>query len=207
MLSTFDNITKTILKILLFFWVLSISALACWIGTIVLNQAMQVIPIVIVFALLALGVGVYFYVLITIPQQFASDFDVIKDKVALNQYAGVEEFQKEIAELLIRFFRFPGLEVIGGKFEFHNCTPLTINIPENFSNDQTFDHDKICWIWKSPKNKILYVPISLGRKQLGHMLIVTRGWTLSLFPKIILDLENNFLDDQLFQMIAYEGRL
>lgn len=207
MLSTFNNITKTILKILLFFWVLSISALACWIGTTLLNQTMQVIPIVIFFALFAMAIGAYFYVLITIPQQLASTFDVIKDKVALNQYSGLEEFQKEVAELIIRFFRFPGLEIIGGEFAFHTCTPLTISIPEECN----FKHDlkpiDLGWISKKQKYKVLYVPIRLGEKQLGHMILITKGWTLGLFPKIIQDLENNFLDDQLFHMIAYESRL
>lgn len=207
MLSTFDNITKTILKFLLFFWVLSISSLAYWIGISLLNQPMQVIPVVIFFSLLSMGIGVYFYVLITIPQQLASAFDVIKNKVALKQYAGVDDFQKEVADFLIQFFRFPGLEVIGGEFEFLKCTPLIINLPDNFSFDQSRKPSEISWVWKKHKHKVLYVPISLGQKQLGHMLLVTKGWTLGLFPKIIQDLENNFLDDQLFHMIAYENHL
>lgn len=172
-----------------------------------MNQPMQVIPIVIFFSLLSMGIGVYFYVLITIPQQLASAFDVIKNKVALKQYAGVDDFQEEVAEFLIEFFRFPGLEIIGGKFEFLKCTPLTINLPDNFSFDLSRKPSEISWVWKKHKHKVLYVPISLGQKQLGHMLLITKGWTLRLFPKIIQDLENNFLDDQLFHMIAYENHL
>ncbi|MEA1876941.1 MAG: hypothetical protein U9N86_08750 [Bacteroidota bacterium] len=207
MLSTFNNITKTILKILLFFWVLSISTLAYWIGISLLNQAMQVIPVVIFSALISMGIGVYFYVLITIPQQLASAFDVIKNKVALNQYTGVEEFQKEVAKLIIHFFRFPGLEITGGIFEFLKCTPLTINTPEDLKLDHISKLTEVSWVAKNHKYKVLFVPISLGERQLGHMLLVTKGWTLKLFPKIIEDLENNFLDDQLFHMIAYETPL
>lgn len=207
MLSTFNNITKTILKFLLFFWVLSISALACWIGSILLNQAMQVIPIVIFFTLISLGIGVYFYVLITIPQQLATAFDVINNKVALKQFAGIDEFQKEVAELIINFFRFPGLEITGGVFKFNECTPLIINTPESFSFDHNIKPKEVSWVWKNNRNKVLYVPICLGQQELGYMLLVTKVRTLGLFPKIIQDLENNFLDDQLFHMIAYENHL
>ena len=96
MLTTFHSTTKIILKILLFFWIFGISALVYWAGISVLNNPYQVIPIVLVFALIALGLGVYFFVLITIPLQFTETFDPIKDKVALRQYTDIEEFQKEV---------------------------------------------------------------------------------------------------------------
>lgn len=205
--SPFSKITLGILKILLFFWIISISAFACWISSVILENQVLIIPVVMLVVILATVIGVYFYVLITIPQQFTSAFDVIKDKVALNQYTGIEEFQEEIAELLIHFFRFPGLDIIGGKFEFQNSKPLLIDIPANFDINLSKKPREICWIWKTRKSKGLFVPIRLGQKELGHMVLFTKAWTLRIFPMIISDIENNFLDDQIFHMISYEKRV
>jgi len=48
--------------------------------------------------------------------------------------------------------------------------------------------------------KAFYIPICIGNKSLGHMILISNNYVLPIMYSILLDFENYMLDDQLLHV-------
>lgn len=139
--------------------------------------------------------GSYLYVVLTIPALLIKEFDVIKNKVAMNEFASVDDFQSDVANFLIGFFRFPGMTVSGGLFRFKGCKPLEISSKANYA--ELADMSMDIKIFKQKGSSIIYVPIIMGGEFLGDFYLEVNTLSTRIFKCIITDFENLLLDDLL----------
>jgi hypothetical protein len=143
--------------------------------------------------------GAYFYVILSIPYLLMKEFDAIKNKVALDEYNSVDAFQIEVANFLLKFFRFPGMSITGGKFSFKGCQTIDITSKADYTNiDTELDSVKII---KDKKCSIIALPINVGEKHLGDIYLETNTIFLRLLKNILVDFENYLLDDLLMIVI------
>jgi len=205
MSKSLERIHRLALELLLVIWVIA-CAMICWMGagTIEGIGAWQ-IPIGMFGIIAGVISGTYFFVIFTIPFRLASRFDPIKNKVALKEFQSVDEFQEEIAQFIIKFFRFSGANVEGGIFQFKNCNELKLNFNEEFSINDLSDLTNIKKIKSQSGKRLFYIPIRLANIDLGWMLLKMEGFTMSLFPELISDFENMYLDDQLLHVLSQYG--
>ena len=106
MFSSFEIIYKFSLQLILSFWIL-VWSICSWYGVeLAIGISIWQIPATILGTLLAVISGVYFYTILSIPYKLSREFDVIKDKVALESYQSCEDFQKEVADFIIDFFNW-----------------------------------------------------------------------------------------------------
>lgn len=143
--------------------------------------------------------GAYLYVILSIPYFMHKEFDIIKNKVALGKYNSVDHFQFEIAEFLIKFFKFPGMTVTGGRFAFKNCEILEISSKVDYSKISS--GAETIQTFTDRGNSVVSVPVVMGNKYLGEFHLEVKTIFMGTFRNIIADFENYQLDDLLMIVI------
>ena len=200
MFSTFNNIYSFIIKLTVIILGILITSFSLLLPYLFCNNQLFYIIFFILGVVISVVVGSYLFVILSIPLLLPQKFDPIKNRVALNKYSNLQEFQSEIANFMTSFFNFIGVDIIGGKFHFENCEPTIIECDVDISKlkEQDFIKNKI----KLNSNfKAFYLPIRLEDQNLGYMILITKGYTLPLFYSILEDFENYYLDDQIFHFI------
>ncbi|MBI9066652.1 MAG: hypothetical protein JEZ09_05125 [Salinivirgaceae bacterium] len=198
MFSTFDRIYTFSINTIAFIVAVVITALF-WVGATHLFSNISIyIPITIFGGLLGVLIGAYLYVILSIPFQLSKKFDVIKNKVALHGYESVDEFQKEIAAFIIKMFKYPGVSIDGGVFRFKGAEILTYNIDFDLEKLNSLSENKP--IIRLNGGKAFYIPIGIGSKDLGHMILISNDFVLPIMHSILLDFESYMLDDQLLHV-------
>jgi len=160
------------------------------------NAILWYIPTFIFGIVISIFIGSFVHVVLSIPFKLSQEYDAIKNKVALNEYQSLQEFQEEVACFMIRFFNFKGVDIIGGKFHFEGCNTTIKDCDVDFAHLTKADFTKYKIRLKG-NHKAFYLPIDLGNRHLGSMILITKGYTLPIFYSILQDFENYYLDDQL----------
>jgi hypothetical protein len=168
--------------------------------------------IVIVFATLAFFIlsilgWTHLYVLFSIPQRVAGSFDYLKNDISSGKTISVNEFQKELSGFLVKFYNYSFFDV-----EF--STVKALGQDPSFSSDEvqsSFVWDNVEKQAEKEDNQIKHgkiringkpyysytTPIYFGREYLGFFMVFSSRRLGNLMLRLLRDLENNFIDDQL----------
>lgn len=202
MFSTFNGLYRFALNVVVFFVGLAITAIIWGVAAFIIPTFTAQIPFIIAGIILGVLAGTYLHVLLLIPLQMSQQFDVLKNKTAQRYYSSVDDFQLDVAKFLIGFFRFPGLNAVGGIFQFNHANKLLFGKVVN-ENKCLNVSDNTHKTKLDNKHTAHYLPILLSDEKLGHMIIITEGFCMPFFRNILKDFENYMLDDQLLHVISY----
>jgi hypothetical protein len=168
--------------------------------------------IVIVFATLAffllsiLG-WTHLYVLFSIPQRIAGSFDYLKNDISSGKTISVNEFQKELSSFLVNFYNYSFFDVEFSVVKARGEEPSfsSDEIQSTFvwesvekqaeNEDRQIRHGKIKIVGKEYYSYT--TPIYFGRECLGFFMVFSRRRLGRLMLRLLRDLDNNFIDDQL----------
>ncbi len=202
--SSFSSFYKFFLKLIMFIWTLICIFLSYKISSLFSLNTNLLIPNSILGLLFGIVSSSYLYTILLIPYELGVKFDTIKNKVAQYTYKSTEEFQKEIADFIHDFFKYPGAFVTGGIYQFIGAPTLHINAPGSIINANTLapliQDESVKRIELDRKNAFI-VPIQLGNIPLGYMILFTKRFTFPLFRAFLSDFENYCLDDQLMHVV------
>ncbi len=163
------------------------------------------IPSVIIGVIPGIIVSSYLYAILLMPYMLSKEFDIIQNKVALQEYKTVNEFQSEIADFIFNFFKYPGASICGGLLKFKNCDTYIKSIPEEPEiKESEFSippEKKEVYSFRFRKHTAFFIPIGLSNHDMGYMILITRGICLPFLKDILSDFENNYVDDQLLHVI------
>jgi len=204
MLSSFSQLYKFFLRLLMFIWTLFIAFLFFKVTAWMSSESNLVIPNSIIGLLIGVLSSTYLYTILLIPYELSIKFDAIKNKVAHATYTSVEAFQADIAQFIAEMFKYPGARITGGIYKFKNSPTLCINVPTGKVEAETLEALAKNTSVKSInllKKKAFFVPIQMDGHALGYMVLFTQGFTFPLFKTFLSDFENHYLDDQLMHVI------
>jgi len=154
---------------------------------------------------------IYLYMLFSIPQKMAGAFDYIKNNISNGKISDSNGFAVELTNFLISFFNYSFLDIQYVSIKFGN-SDMTFS-SENIS--KSLDWQKIIEnsvsspeVQKNGKVKVgdekfhcYTIPIYFCEKHLGLFTIFTRQRLGRIRINILSDLEDNFIDDQLFRVM------
>lgn len=200
MFKSFNKIYALIIQVVVITFGVIFTSLCCLIVYFFFDNLVWYIPFVFIGVIISIIVGAYLYVILTIPFKMPEKFDVIKNKVALGEYKSINDFQTDVANFLKDFFNFFGANVVGGKFCLKNCEQLILDCNVDFSalNQDSFTRNKK---WLRNNKRAFHLPVKLGDRKLGYIILITQGYTLPVFNSVLKDFENYYLDDQLIHLI------
>ena len=206
MVTTLSNIYSFIINATVIVLGIIITLISLLIPYLLFDNQLLYIPFLIGGIVISIVVGSHLFVVLSIPFQLPKRFDPIKNKVALGEYSSIEEFQLDIANFMVSFFNFAGADIVGGKFHFTNCEHIIIECGVNFDNltKQDFKNKNSKKI--DSNYKAFHLPIKLGNKNLGYMILITKGFTLPILYSILEDFENYYLDDQIVSVMRLPNR-
>lgn len=201
MLTSFASIYKFIINITVSILGLIIAALIWISGAVLFSEFYMQIPFIILGIIAGVSAGGYLFVLLRLPIELPEKFDPIKNRVALQQYSTVREFQQDIAIFLLEAFEFRGADICAGYFNFNGAEPLYLNVDMDISSLLTEEHERVVRTKLQHGKTAFYVPVQIGNIKLGEMLVFTQGYVLPLMEELLQDFENYYLDDQLLHVI------
>lgn len=205
---SYEKFFGFILKGLLVIWAMVCVFVSFGLSYLIFNSPTWCIPAVMLGVMVGVISSSYIYVVFSIPYLLSKEFDVIKNRVALNEYATVDEFQREVADFIIQFFQFAGANIQGGVFEFKNCQPLMKNVSvdcNEVAKFQTLASDISVRKINLGKKSAYLVPVELKNVHLGYMVLISKGYSFPFFKNILIDFENYYLDDQLMHVVNQTG--
>ncbi len=201
MVSTYNSIYKIILAGAAFLAGLLELSVWWYVGFSFIESFSWKVPFLFLGIICGVLTGGYVWILLRIPFELTYRFDTIKNKVALREYQSVEAFQDDVAYLLIDFFKFPALDIRGGYFKFSGAEPLYMNIDFDIDSIVKKEYYDIQIIDLPERRKAFVIPVMIGGKRLGQMVLFTKGFTLFMLRDMLSDFENQYLDDQLLHII------
>lgn len=197
MLRSFNSIYKFIIQSTVTGFGVLFTGLCMLIVYLFFNNILWYIPFFIFALVVSIVAGSYLHVLLSIPFQLPQKFDQLKNKVALGQYANLQEFQEDVASFVMKFFSFVGADIVGAKFHFANCEATIKECDIDFSSLNKDSFNKRHKARLNGNHKAYHLPVILGDEHLGYMIVITKGYTLPIFYSILEDFENYYLDDQI----------
>lgn len=154
----------------------------------------------------------FLIILFRFPQQMAGAFDPLKNKIASGIISNQEEFASHITTFLKEFFNYTFFDVEYSAFKTDKQKPVfsdklisswidwekTDTIAGK--NPDIIFHGKI----KNDRHKIYAysTPVYFGDLYLGYFTVFTRQKLGKLRQKFLAELEENFIDDQLFHIMS-----
>ncbi|MCG8699201.1 MAG: hypothetical protein MI922_14195 [Bacteroidales bacterium] len=162
------------------------------------------VPVVLLGIIVGVLVSAHWYVVLQLPYTITRGFDLIQNKVALQRYSSVDEFQQEIADFIFRNMKFPGMTIDGGVFHFEDCKPLNMELPVDVVekiNKRIESFGNVVTEFKINSQRFIYTPVHLEDHSLGFMVLKYSGFKLPLFKEILVDFEDYYLDDQLMVVV------
>jgi len=174
------------------------------------------IIISLVFLILATLGWAFLYILFSIPQRLAESFDSIKNNISSGKISTIDGFADDICFFLVRFYNYSFFDVnysamkIAGN-DIHFSSPLIKRAldwekveVEAGNSENVIDHKKIRF---DNKNHNAYtVPVFFGERLLGFFTVFTSHKLGKLRLKLLSDLENFYIDDQLVHVLNMEKK-
>lgn len=195
-----------ILACILLFWLLSF--LFPYLGVV------YIVLISIVYLLLATVIWAHLFILFSIPQRLAGSFDYIKNEIAWGRLNRAEDYAKEIADFLIKFYNYSFFDIAISavkikekeiKFSTGGNKP-SLNWDE--IEEKIAKEDKILFHGKikiEQKNYYAYtIPIYFGDDYLGFFSVFSPRKLGKLRLRLLSELENHFIDDQLVHILNFQ---
>lgn len=153
----------------------------------------------------------HLYALFTIPRRLSGEFDNIKNDISTGRIRDCKTFASRLSDFLIKFYSFSffdiehavvsvkGKELFFSSEEIKNSLQWESLIPETQKSPDQIKHGmrKV-----NGSQYFLYtVPIWFGNEWLGYFTIFTRRRPGVFMLKLLSELEENFIDDQLKHII------
>lgn len=192
-----------ILACILLFWLLSL--------VFVHLSILAIALISLVFLLLATVIWAHLYIIFSIPQRLAGSFDFIKNNIARGKLIGVEEFSEQIANFLTDFYNYSFFDIAFSAFKIKGHTLVFSNDvistslnwdkveKEARTEDYILDHGKHAL---NRKNYYAYtIPVYFGDDYLGFFTVFSLQRLGRLRLRLLSDLEDHFIDDQLVHIL------
>lgn len=193
------------------------SILLFWLLCLVLKSFQPVIIVLaaLVYFLMVILLWSYLYVLFSIPQRLARNFDRIKNDIASGKIISPEEFANRLCSFLVGFYNY----------SFFDIEMASVKIIDNkpcFSSQEM----KECFDWDELEKEVMKIgeqiihekiqarnfkyfsyttPILFGDEYLGFFTALTSRRLGKLMLKMLADLENDFIDDQLAHVLGKEN--
>ena len=204
-------------KILMFFYILSSASLGI-LFLVFVNQVFgATAKIQIVFfmliVLLSTIAGAFFSVMLDLPQ-ISFYFDKIKNDIASRKIQDRISFAQRIVDLFCDYFNFifftvsdAFVKITGADYVFSKGLAPTSVAPAVLDDihAKTKQTEKCFYqgvFYINEKNVHLYiVPIWFGNIWLGYVGIFTTKKLLKIFQSFLSDIENLYIDDQLFHLL------
>lgn len=160
----------------------------------------------IVSTVIAIITFAFSRVIFSIPFDLAVKFDPIKNDIASGKLSDTEEAQKIIGEFTVDFFNYVGADVVGGKILFEGSGSATVIDCDINLDDLNQDEIKRSGKVRIDKeHKAFYVPVVFEEKELGYLILITKGFTYPFFLQILEYFEDFFLDDQVMCLVRRKG--
>ncbi len=168
------------------------------------------------FLLIATLGWAYLYVLFSIPQRIPGSFDYLKNDISSGKLVSPLEFQKELCSFLVKFYNYAFFDVHYSVVKIKGMEPafssgeisssfVWDNVEEKLAGeDKQIEHGKIRVNGKSYYS--YSTPVYFGHEYLGFFMVFTKRKAGKLMLRILRDLENNFIDDQLMIIISLNRR-
>lgn len=166
------------------------------------------------FLILATLGWTFLYILFSIPQRLAGSFDLIKNNISSGKINTVIGFADEICFFLVRFHNYSFFDVnysamkIDG-YDIHFSSPLIERAldwkkveVEVGNSENIIDHKKVRF--DNKKQHAYTVPVIFGDRLLGFFTVFTSHRLGKLRLKLLSDLENFYIDDQLVHVLNME---
>ncbi len=201
----YEVIYKRIVQVVLFILAIIFTGAFYAFGVYVLEADNYIIPLVLLGGLLAVLLSSYLYVIVMMPIMLYSQFDKIKNKVALKQYRDINHFQQDIAKFTVGFFKSGGFNIESGLFHFNYGEKYFCQMEEfgfNIEDYHIIENRTVLKI-KVNDRKAYLVKVNLDIYDLGYMVLFPKGFVLPFFNAILSDYKNNCIDDMLMHVINY----
>ena len=166
------------------------------------------------FLIASILLWAYLFVLFSIPQKLAGAFDYIKNQISNGDITNPSAFSVELTNFLIKFFNY-------SFFDIQYAAVCTINNECVVSSEEI--NSVLDWkeigqkssespeLQKNGRIKIdginfycYTTPIFFNKQNLGFYTVFAKQKLGRLSLKFLIDLEENFIDDQLIRLIPIE---
>lgn len=171
----------------------------------------------ILFALfwliLTVLVWAHLYILFNIPQSLAVEFDKIKNKLAAGEIDSNSTFQKLICDFLVRFYNYSLFDVTYAAVKLKASEPSFSD--EKIENSFVWDNlekqfpEKEAEQLKHGKIRVdgspfyaYSTPVYFAKEYLGYFTVYSHGRLNKMNLRLLRDLENHYLDDQIKLFMA-----
>ena len=168
---------------------------------------------ILTLALFVLSIFIwsYLYLLFVIPQKLAGSFDYIKNRISSGEISDSETFSNELANFLTEFYNYTFFDVKysavyskGAVLAFSSNEIQAIHdwvkIESESAESPLLRENGMVKIGKRRLNSYS-IPIYFCDKYLGDFTVFTKQKLGRIRRKFLIDLEENFIDDQLFRLI------
>ncbi|MFW5820335.1 MAG: hypothetical protein ACOCWA_03535 [Bacteroidota bacterium] len=196
------------LSVIFIFWLLSFFLVKFDVIVLIISS--------LIFLILATLGWAYLHVLFSIPQRIAQSFDPIKNDISHGKISSTKDFAREICNFLVVFYNYSFFDIrysamkIGEKEIFFSADEIKESMDwhkveqEISLNKEKVVHQKI-WI---DKNKFYpySVPVIFGDQLLGFFTVFSSGRLGKQRLKLLSDLEDFYIDDQLVHVINMEKK-
>lgn len=205
------------LKVFTITYILS-CVLIYWLLSFFLYELNVSILIIISLGLLVLATlgWAFLYILFSIPQRLAESFDSVKNDISSGKINTLDDFAGEICSFLVRFYnysffdiQYSAMKIAGKDIQFSSgliAEALDWGKVENEAGDSEniIYHKKIRIDRK--KQHSYTIPVYFGDRLLGFFSVFTPQKLGKLRLKLLSDLENFYIDDQLIHVINMEEK-
>ncbi len=158
----------------------------------------------------------FLYILFSIPQRLAESFDSIKNDISSGKINQLDDFAEEVCSFLVRFYNYSFFDIhysamkIAGKDMHFSSELITEALDWRKVEDEAGNSENIIYHKKiQVDDKKLHsytIPVYFGDRLLGFFSVFTPHSLGKLRLKLLSDLENFYIDDQLIHVINMEEK-
>ncbi len=165
----------------------------------------------VIYFILALVLGMYLHFLFSIPENLPGTYDDIKNSIASGDITKSSQFSDELSSFLIEFYNYSFFDI---QYSAVNAvdsdlvcsSPLIKDIIDWIEiEEQTKSSSEVQKSIKVKIDRTIFhvstIPIYFNDKYLGFFSVFTKQKLGMFRTKLLCDLENNYIDDQLMQVI------
>jgi hypothetical protein len=177
------------------------------------NQLFPLVITLLAYLVLVIVVGSMIFVISYIPFNLATAFDPIKNDIAEGKLTTMEELAERITSFTVKFYNFSFLDIshafieteLSGLMGFECNKEVEKILKEYNILDKSKAYEALSLAGKislPERDYQLYIlPIWIGGRWLGYMALLSEKRISRFFQRFLLEYEENFLDDQIMQVV------
>jgi hypothetical protein len=204
--------------ILVFNLTYTLSCVLLFLGLLWLLPSLNLILLALIslgFLMLCLVVWAWLHTLFTIPQKMAGAYDRIKNAIAVHEITSLDEYVHTLNSFLVSFFDFSFLDVQYANVKIGTHDPVFSSekisglldweaIGRSCEQSADIQHHGSVSIGKE-KLFAYTIPVWFMNDPLGFFTVCSKRRLGALQLKILNDLEDNYIDDQVIGLLLNES--